>query len=204
MDCSPPGSSVHEIFQVRILEWVAISSSRASSQPRDQTCVSYIGRQILYHWAAWEALSWLVVQSLSCVQLFAIPWIPPHQASLLHYFPEFAQTHVHWVDDAIQPSHPLSPPSSPALNLSQHLVSHNLNYLMEISLVVQWLRIQLPMQGTWVPSLVREDPTCCEATKPMHHNYWALAPWSLCSATEKPPQRETSELQGRLALAHHN
>ena len=34
--------------------------------------------------------------------------------------PEFAQTHVHWVNDAIQPSHPLSPSSSPALNLSQH------------------------------------------------------------------------------------
>ena len=40
MDCSPPGSSVHEIFQARILEWVAISFSRESSQPRDQTWVS--------------------------------------------------------------------------------------------------------------------------------------------------------------------
>ena len=37
MDCSPPGSSVHGIFQARILEWVAISSSRGSSQPRDPT-----------------------------------------------------------------------------------------------------------------------------------------------------------------------
>ena len=42
MDCSPPGSSVHEIFQARILEWVAISFSRGSSQPRDQTWVSCI------------------------------------------------------------------------------------------------------------------------------------------------------------------
>ena len=37
MDCSPPGSSVHGISQARILEWVAISFSRGSSQPRDQT-----------------------------------------------------------------------------------------------------------------------------------------------------------------------
>ena len=37
----------------------------------------------------------------------------------LHYLPGFAQTHVHWVSDAIQPSHPLSSPSPPALNLSQ-------------------------------------------------------------------------------------
>ena len=42
MDCSPPGSSVHGIFQAGILEWVAISSSRGSSHPRGQTCVSCI------------------------------------------------------------------------------------------------------------------------------------------------------------------
>ena len=41
MDCSLPGSSVHGISQARILEWVAMSSSRGSSQPRDQTLVSY-------------------------------------------------------------------------------------------------------------------------------------------------------------------
>ena len=40
MDLSPPGSSVHGIFLVRILEWVVISFSRGSSQPRDQTHVS--------------------------------------------------------------------------------------------------------------------------------------------------------------------
>ena len=39
---------------------------------------------------------------------------------VLHYLPEFAQTHVPGVGDAIQPSHTLSPPSPPALNLSQH------------------------------------------------------------------------------------
>ena len=37
-----------------------------------------------------------------------------------HHLPEFTQTHVHWVSDAIQPSHPLSSPSPPALNPSQH------------------------------------------------------------------------------------
>ena len=41
MDCSLPGSSVHGILQARILEWVAISSSRGSSQPRDRTRVSH-------------------------------------------------------------------------------------------------------------------------------------------------------------------
>ena len=49
MDCNPPVPPVHEILPARILEWVAISSSRGSLQPRDQTQVSCIGRQILYH-----------------------------------------------------------------------------------------------------------------------------------------------------------
>ena len=39
MDCSPPGSSIHEIFQARILQWVAISFSKGSSQPRDRAWV---------------------------------------------------------------------------------------------------------------------------------------------------------------------
>ena len=57
MDCSPSGSSVHGIFQARMLEWVAISSSRGSYRPRDWihvSCVSCMGRWILYHWATWE------------------------------------------------------------------------------------------------------------------------------------------------------
>ena len=52
IDCSPPGSSAHGIFQARILELVAISFSRVSSQLRDQThvsCVSWTGSWILYH-----------------------------------------------------------------------------------------------------------------------------------------------------------
>ena len=51
VDYSLPGFSVLGIFQERILEWVAISSSRGSSWPRDQTQVSSIGRRILYQWA---------------------------------------------------------------------------------------------------------------------------------------------------------
>ena len=47
MDCSPPGFSVHGIFQARVLEWGAISFSRGSSQPRDRTLVSCIGRCVL-------------------------------------------------------------------------------------------------------------------------------------------------------------
>ena len=61
IDCSLSSSSVYGILQARILERVVMSCSRGSSWLRDQTwisCVSFIGRQILYHWATSEALLW--------------------------------------------------------------------------------------------------------------------------------------------------
>ena len=60
--CNPMGRSlsapsVHRNSQARILEWVVISFSRGSLQARDRTCISCIGRWILYHCATWEAPS---------------------------------------------------------------------------------------------------------------------------------------------------
>ena len=60
VDCNPSGSSVHGILQARILEWVAMPSSKRSSLPRDQTCISYVsytGRHVLTSSATWEAHS---------------------------------------------------------------------------------------------------------------------------------------------------
>ena len=82
------------------------------------------------------------------------PGLPVH-----HQLPELTRTHVHWVGDAIQPSHPLSSPSPPAFNLCQDVTGLTLFHLIFIkgfygaSLVVQWLRICLAMQGTLVQSL---------------------------------------------------
>ena len=63
MDCSPPGSSVHGIFQARILEWFAISFSRGSSQPRDWTQVSCTAGRFFTNWAPreapWDLGTWL-------------------------------------------------------------------------------------------------------------------------------------------------
>ena len=56
-----------------------------------------------------------VIQLLSHVWVFCTAGFPA-----LHHLPEFAQTHIHWVSAAIQPSHPLLPPTPPAFNLSQH------------------------------------------------------------------------------------
>ena len=73
------------------------------------------------HWIVWVLYIFcIVLQSLSCIWL----WIPMDcrmpDFPVLHHLSELAQTHVHWVCDAIQPSHPLSSSSPPDFNLSQH------------------------------------------------------------------------------------
>ena len=55
-DCSPPGSSVHGILPAKILEWVAMPSSRASSPAKDQIHVSCIVRRVLNHCTVWKAI----------------------------------------------------------------------------------------------------------------------------------------------------
>ena len=57
MDCSPSGSSVHEVLQARILEWVAMHFSRGFSQPRNRTLVSHIAGGFFTVWATREALT---------------------------------------------------------------------------------------------------------------------------------------------------
>ena len=105
MDCSPPGSWVHWIFQARILEWVAISFSRRSSQPSDWTRVSPIVGRCFTIWATREDS----VQFSSVPQFCPTLWDPMNGSTpglpVHHKLPEFTQTHVHRVGDAMQPSH---------------------------------------------------------------------------------------------------
>ena len=120
MDYSPPGSSVHGILQARILEWVAMPSSRGSSSPRDQTCISCTAGEFFNHWATWEAQKEVMANKFSSVQFSSVAQsrlilCNPMHCSMLgfpvhHQLPEFTQTHVHRIGDAIQPSHPLSSP----------------------------------------------------------------------------------------------
>ena len=73
VDCSPPGSSVHGILQARVLEWVAISFSRGSSRPRDQTQVSRIAGRRFNLWATKEALFYHL--ELYCYYYFGLFYI---------------------------------------------------------------------------------------------------------------------------------
>ena len=62
----------------------------------------------------------VIVQLLSGVQLFLIPWAAAYQASFPHHLLEFAQVHIYCISDAIQPFHTLMPSSTSALNFFQH------------------------------------------------------------------------------------
>ena len=67
----------------------------------------------------------------------------------LHYFPEFFQTHFHWVGDAIQPSHPLSSPSPPAFILSQH--QDLFQWVSSLQQVAKVMKLQLQLQSfQWI------------------------------------------------------
>ena len=89
------------------------------------------------------------VQSLRRVRLNPMNRSTPG-LTVHHQLPEFFQTHVHWVSDAIQPSHPLSSPSPPALNLSQH---HGLfKWVSSSHQVAKVLEFQLQHQSfQWTP-----------------------------------------------------
>ena len=80
----------------------------------------------------------------------------------------------------------------------------NKNTYAGTSLMVQWLRICLPMQGTGVQSLVQEDSTYCGATKLAPHNDWAHRPEACALQQEKPPQWEALRPQLESSPARHN
>ena len=106
MDCSLPGSSLHGILQARVLEWVAISFSTGSSQPRDQTRVSCIPGRRFNLWATSRSLLiifFILLFSHSVMSDSLQPHGLQHaRLPVLHYLPEFAQTPIHWVAQMVK------------------------------------------------------------------------------------------------------
>ena len=103
-------------IEVEKVETVADFIFLGSKIIADSDCSHEIKRHLLLGRKAMTNLCYSVAQW--CLILYdpmdcSIPGFP-----VLHYVPDFGQTHVHLINDAIQPSHPLSPPSPPALSLS--------------------------------------------------------------------------------------
>ena len=113
----------------------------------------------MYCWCCSVALSCLI---LCDPKNYSKPGFP-----VLQHLPEFAQTHVHWVSDAIQPSHPLSAPSLHAFSLSQHLglfqwvsSSHQVAKVLEFQLQhqsFQWIVWTDSLRMEWLDLLAVRD-----------------------------------------------
>ena len=123
MNCSPPGSSVHGIFQARIQSGPFSSPGDLADPEIQPTFVLLVHSLPLSHLRGIsETFSSVQFSSVaqSCPTLcdpmnHSTPGLPVH-----HQLPEFTQTHIHRVGDVIQPSHSLSSPFPPAPNPSQH------------------------------------------------------------------------------------
>ena len=126
--CNLPGSGVEPVF-------TALAGEFLTTGPRGKSCIilQYMNDPVslhphqhlvsspLYFSCSDVYVQFSSVQSLSHVWLFVTPLITATPGLPVHHkLPEFTQTHAHRVGDAIQPSHPLSSPSPPALNPSQH------------------------------------------------------------------------------------
>ena len=132
----------------KILEWVAYPFSRGSSWSRNQMGVSCNAGRLPTELSGNSVQFSSVAQS--CLTLCdpmnrSTPGLPVH-----HQLPESTQTHVHCVSDAIQPSHPLSSPFPPALNLSQH--QGLFKWVSSLHQVAKVLDLQLQHQSLqWTP-----------------------------------------------------
>ena len=145
------------------------------------------------------------IESFSSVQFSSVTqsylvWDPMDYSTsvshVLHHLLELAQTHVHPVGDAIQPSHPLLSPSPPAFNLSQHqglfqwvsslhqvakvleLQYQSFQYSGQISFSIDWFDL-LAVQGTLMSLLQHcsskaSVPQCCFLMVQLSHPYWLL------------------------------
>ena len=144
-----------------------------------------------HRYCSWEEVCCLVTQS--CPTLHdPMDWNTSGFPGL-HYLPEFSQIHVHWVHDAIQPSHPLLSPSPPAFNLSQYQglfheltlhirfsISPSNEYSRLISFKIDWFYL-FAVQGTLKsllqhhnskPSILLHSALFYSPTLTSIHDYW--------------------------------
>ena len=130
----------------------------------------WLGQYLLDDWMSESPCSSRVIAAVGKVCSLPLTFL---MSSPVHFFLFSFQTLCYsLISFSFLPFDKLLIPSFVAFHGPNFICSKNYH---RASLVAQWLRICLPMQGTWVQALVREDPTCCGATKPVHHNYWACS-----------------------------
>ena len=126
MDCSLPGSSIHGIIQARLLEWGASAFSETVMRTHKlKTGFTRLRENCVCLFSTSFSFIRIGVSSVQFSRSVVSDSSRPHDRStpglpVYHQLPEFTQTHVHRVRDAIQPSHPLLSPSPPSIHPSQH------------------------------------------------------------------------------------
>ena len=137
----------------------------------------------------------VVVQSPSCVRLFATPWTAV-SSPVPHHLPEFAQHHVHCISDAVQSSHPLTPfsfcpwsfPASGTFPTSHLFTSDDQNTGVSASALVLPVNIQgwSPLRLTDLISLLSKGPSgVFSSTTIQRHQFFGILP-SLRSSSHNP------------------
>ena len=193
MDCSPSGSSLHEILQARILEWIAMPSARGSS-PQLLSLLRWQLVSLLLA-APGKNLSYICILILRLVQSLVVSdSLQPHglaarQASLSF---TISLEFVHWIGDATHPSHPLLTPSPLALNISQYQglfqwVSslHQVAKILELPQSVLPMNIQgwFPLGLTGLIALLSKGLSrIFSSTTVQKHQFFSaqLSLWSIC------------------------
>ena len=139
MDHSPPGSSVHEILQAEILEWVAIPCSRESSGPKDQTQVSYV-----------SCLAGGFFLLLSHQQAFSLLQLAHSVPSLSSKLTEFCLSSKQG-----SPIHPLKPPGTSLSSYVESLKNACFAWKASANISVSCEEFSSPHQATWALKLTR-------------------------------------------------
>ena len=140
-----------------IIRWWKVSSSSSEESARKIVGLSLIIVEITIRNLSWS-LPWRNVSSCS--------WLPEASGSKSS---SGESTRSKWKRKQKRSDEPHASYRHSSSGASKRLGKSR----CRASLVTQWLRIHLPMQGTWVQSLAQEDPTCRGATKPVRHNCWA-------------------------------
>ena len=140
LTCPPPGDLPNPGINPHLLSLLHWQTASLLLMQHGKSYMHYNSMQIIML----SLFSWKSCPTLCDPMHFTTAGFP-----VPHYLPEFVQFQVHWVGDAIQPSHPLSSPSPPALNLSQH--QGLFQWVSPLHLVAKVLELQLQHQSfQWI------------------------------------------------------
>ena len=213
MDCSPPGSSVHGILQARTVEWVAIPLARGPSPQglnlglldcrRFFTCWATRGAPFTKQWMI-NTLLWKICTPVQgCLLAISVGFktvlgvfIRQYSASCSLYMASLGgEKHQEglWKLGNLHVGEQMSG------EMEWVSLSKTTQKLLQTSLVVQQTWICLPMQGTWVESLVQEDTKCWGATEPTRLNLWSPCTLEAVLWNKRSPCSRQLEKSSRAA-----